>query len=116
MSSPRTQRANCTHCASPEAVRKAGAAASRFGSCGSKPASRLLFAALQLGLFLSLNSISATAQSIVPACLYALDGSAFGALNISGSTLITTNCSVAVESTSSTAFEMSGTEILYVQN
>ncbi|MFZ1010564.1 MAG: Ig-like domain-containing protein [Candidatus Sulfotelmatobacter sp.] len=116
MSSPRTQRANYTHCASPEAVRKAGAAAARSGRCGSKPASRLLFAALQLGLFLSLHSISATAQSTVPACLYALDGSASGALNISGSTSITTNCSVAVESTSSTAFEMSGTEILYVQN
>jgi len=55
-------------------------------------------------------------QGAAPACLYALDGSAQGSFSISGSTSISTSCSAVVESTGSQAFQMSGTEILYVQN
>jgi len=50
------------------------------------------------------------------ACLYALDPSAQGAFSISGSTSISTSCSAVVESSGSQAYQMSGSEILYVQN
>jgi RHS repeat-associated protein len=62
------------------------------------------------------NRVMAQSQGTAAACLYALDASAQGAFSISGSTSISTLCSAVVESSGSQAFQMSGTEILYLQN
>ena len=62
------------------------------------------------------KNASASNQGAVPPCLYALDAGAQGAFSISGSTSISTSCGAVVESSGSQAFQMSGTEKLYLQN
>ena len=65
---------------------------------------------------LSLISAPALAQSVTGACLYSLDPTAQNAFVISGSTAIYSGCSLVVESNATQAFDMQGSETLYLQN
>jgi RHS repeat-associated protein len=58
------------------------------------------------------------AQTTVPpgACLYALDPTASRAFQIAGAQTVYTACGVVSESNASDAFEMEGSEALYLQN
>ena len=50
------------------------------------------------------------------ACLYALDPTAADAFQIAGAQSVYTACGVVSESSSSSAFEMEGSETLYLEN
>ena len=76
---------------------------------------RFLPWSLKTLLVLLLTSLPAMAQ-LKGACLYALDPTAPQAFFISGSAAITTNCSIVAESSSSSAFDMGGTDTLYLGN
>jgi hypothetical protein len=79
-------------------------------------ADRFLYLVLKTSLVLTLAGTPALAQSVNGACLYALDPTAQQAFYISGNATITTNCSIVDESSSSAAFEMGGTDTLYLGN
>ncbi len=67
-------------------------------------------------LFLLIATVPALSQSVTGGCLYALDPTAQNAFLISGSTAVYSGCSLVVESNSTQAFDMQGSETLYLQN
>lgn len=83
-----------------------------------KPIQALLCSAISiLAITLPTANLS-QAQSTVPpgACLYALDPTADRAFQIAGAQSVYTACGVVVESSKSDAFEMEGSETLYLEN
>jgi hypothetical protein len=81
-----------------------------------KIAGRFMSLVLKSALSLSVACLPAMAQSVNGACMYALDPTAQQAFFISGNATITTNCSIVVESVANAAFEMGGTDTLYLGN
>lgn len=77
---------------------------------------RFLFPVFAFAFFFVHGAALAPAQSVNGACLYSLDPTAQQAFYISGNATITTNCSIVVESSSSAAFEMGGTDTLDLGN
>ncbi len=68
-------------------------------------------------LLLHTEKLIAAPGSVPPgACLYALDPTANNAFQIAGAQSVYTVCGVVSESSSSSAFEMEGSETLYLQN
>jgi len=68
-----------------------------------------------LAFFVGMHA--ASAQAAQPgSCLYALDPSADRSFQIAGAQSVYTACGVVVESTASDAFEMEGSETLYLEN
>jgi hypothetical protein len=79
-------------------------------------ADRSLPTGVIMALLFMLAGLSAGAQSVSGACIYALDPTAQQAFFIAGNTTSSTNCSVVVESNASAAFKMGGTDTLDLGN
>ncbi len=71
---------------------------------------------LKLATVLVVAGVPVAAQGVNGACVFALDPTAAQSFFIAGDAKITTDCSIAVASSSSTAFEMGGTDTLYLGN
>ena len=72
---------------------------------------------ISVACLLHVDKIAAAPGSVPPgACLYALDPTAANAFQIAGAQSVYTACGVVSESSSSSAFEMEGSETLYLQN